>query len=159
MIETNRFLLQKEGVNKIKLGIKRTQCAWKMSKRGSIELKLPPSSSIVVPPWAHKFLHRGYLNNISCRFFNTFSTLPFLKHYSSSHNEETYEMISNLKYNFIPKCVFMCGNLSTTTQMTLEYIMQIRLIITIYVINGTRRVYIYMHLCIFPGYINGKYSV
>ncbi len=57
----------------------------------------------------------------------------------------------------------MCGNLSTTTQMTqlniLEYIMQIRLIITIYVINGTRRVYIYMYLCIFPDYINRKYSV
>ncbi len=57
----------------------------------------------------------------------------------------------------------MCGNLSTKTQMALlnilEYIMQIRLIITIYVINSTRRVYIYMYLCIFPDYINRKYSV
>ncbi len=38
--------------------------------------------------------------------FNTSSTLPCLKHYSSSCNEETYEIISNLMYNFIPKCVF-----------------------------------------------------
>ncbi len=42
--------------------------------------------------------------------FNTSSTLPCLKHYSSSRNEETYEMIPNLMYNFIPKCVIICGN-------------------------------------------------
>ncbi len=60
-------------------------------------------------------------------------------------------------------CLYNCGNWSTTTQMTqwniLEYIMQIRYIITIYVINGTRRVNIYIYFCIFPDYINRKYSV
>ncbi len=114
------------------------------------------------PPWAHKFLHHGYLNNVSCRFQHLLPP-PLSETLFNSRNEETYEMISNLMYNFILKCVFMCGNLFTATQMTplniLEYIMQIRLIIIIYVINDTRRVYIYMYLCIFPDYINRKCSI
>ncbi len=42
MIETNRFFLQKEGVNKIELGIKKgPRGIGKCQKRGSIERKFP----------------------------------------------------------------------------------------------------------------------
>ncbi len=81
VIETNRFFLQKEGVNQIELGIKKDPMGLKMSKMGVNRVEVPT----IFKYW--------------------------------------------------------------------------RLIITIYVINGTRRIYIYMYLCIFPDIINRKYSV
>ncbi len=115
MIETNRFFLQKEGINTIGLGITGDPMGSENVKNGRqySGSSPPPSSMGVPPPWAHNFLHHGYLNSVSCRFQHILHT---------SHNEETYEMIFNLMYNFIPKCVHMHGNLSTATQMTQRHI-------------------------------------
>ncbi len=72
-----QIFLQKEGFNKIKFCIKKgPNGIGKCQKCGSS----PPSTSMGVPtpppPRAHKFLHSGYLNSVSCRFQHLFHPLP-----------------------------------------------------------------------------------